>query len=53
MVDTRTNFAREISTLLRDTYGSKLKIFDSIIPQSIRAAETSAEGKSIYAYDPK
>ena len=33
-------------------FGSKLRIFDSIIPLSIRAAETSAEGRSIYLHDP-
>lgn len=53
MVDGRTNFAKDISTLLRDTYGSKIKIFGTEIPQSIRAAETSVEGKSIFAHDPK
>lgn len=51
MVDNRTNFAKEVSSLIRNTYGSKLKIFKTEIPMSIRAAETSAEGKSIYAYD--
>jgi len=53
MVDNRTNYAKEISALLRDTYGSKLKVFASDIPLSVRAAEISAEGKSIYVYDPK
>ena len=52
MVDNRTNYAREVSALLRGTYGSKLKVFASDIPQSVRAAEISAEGKSIYAHDP-
>ena len=52
MIDSRTNYAREVSALLRDTYGSKLKVFASDIPQSVRAAEISAEGKSIYAHDP-
>ena len=52
MVDNRTNYAREVSALLRDTYGSKLKVFASDIPQSVRAAEISAEGKSIFAHDP-
>jgi len=33
-------------------YDGKLRIFDSIIPLSVRAAETSAEGKSIYLHDP-
>ena len=53
MVDSRTNYAKEISALLRDTYGSRIKVFSTDIPLSVRAAEISAEGKSIYAYDPK
>ena len=52
MVDNRTNFAREIAALLRETYGSKIKVFGTEIPHSVRAKETSAEGKSIYAHDP-
>ncbi len=52
MADMRTNYSREIIELLRNTYGEKLRIFDSIIPLSIRAAETSAEGQSIYLHDP-
>jgi chromosome partitioning protein len=53
MVDSRTNYFKEISALLRDTYGSKLKVFDVEIPHSVRAAEISAEGRSIFAHDPK
>ena len=53
MVDNRTNYAKEISTLLKETYGSKIKIFSTEIPRSIRAAEISAEGKSIFTHDPK
>ena len=52
MVDSRTNFAKDISALLRDTYGSKIRVFGTEIPHSVRAKETSAEGKSIYAHDP-
>lgn len=52
MADMRTNYAREIVEILRDTYGEKIRIFESIIPLSVRAAETSAEGKSIYLHDP-
>ncbi len=52
MADMRTNYSREIIELLRSTYGEKLRIFESIIPLSIRAAETSAEGRSIYLHDP-
>ena len=52
MVDGRTNFAKEISVLLRDTYGSRIRVFGTEIPHSVRAKETSAEGKSIYAMIP-
>ena len=52
MVDSRTNFAKKISALLREVYGSKIKVFDTEIPHSVRAKETSAEGKSIFAHDP-
>ena len=52
MVDSRTNDAKEISQLIRDTYGGKLKVYSTDIPRSVRAAEISAEGKSIFAHDP-
>ena len=52
MADMRTNYAKDIVELLHATYDGKLHIFDSIIPLSVRAAETSAEGKSIYLHDP-
>ncbi|WP_029232932.1 ParA family protein [Butyrivibrio sp. VCB2006] len=52
MVDGRTNDAKMISDLIRETYGSKIRVFDSVIPHSVRAAEISAEGKSIFAHDP-
>ena len=50
MVDNRTNFAKEIAALLRETYGSKIKVFGTEIPHSVRAKEISAEGKSIFAH---
>ena len=52
MVDARTNNAKEISSLIRETYGSKIKVFQTEIPRSVRAAEISTEGKSIYEHDP-
>ena len=53
MVDSRTNYARDISAMLKEAYGSRVKIFENIIPISVRAAEISAEGISIYRHDPK
>ena len=52
MVDSRTTYARDISKLLIENYGSRVRIFNSSIPMSVRAAEISAEGTSIYKHDP-
>ena len=52
MADMRTNYSREIIEMLHKAYDTQLRIFSSIIPLSIRAAETSAEGRSIYLHDP-
>lgn len=52
MVDSRTIYARDISKLLIENYGSRVRIFNSSIPMSVRAAEISVEGTSIYKHDP-
>ena len=52
MADMRTIYTRDVIDLLHSTYDGKLRVFDNIIPASIRAAETSAEGRSIYLHDP-
>ena len=46
------NPCRTLRCLLRETYGSKIKVFGTEIPHSVRAKEISAEGKSIFAHDP-
>ena len=53
MTDSRTTYGKQIDALIRQAYGGKIKVFDQTIPRSIRAAEISASGKSIFAYDPK
>lgn len=52
MVDGRTNNAKEITALIRETYGGKIKVFEMAIPHSVRVAEASLTGKSIFEYDP-
>lgn len=42
-----------LSDLIFDTYGNQIKIFPQSIPFSVRAAEISAEGISIFEHDPK
>ena len=51
MVDKRTNFANQVIAELRSCYGNKVNVFKTEIPHSIRAAETSAAGVSIFDYD--
>ena len=53
MVDNRTNYAKDICTMVNEAYSSSVKVFQTEIPLSVRAAEVSAEGSSIYKYDPK
>lgn len=53
MTDSRTNYGKQIDNLIRGAYGSKIKVFDQTIPRSVRAAEISAVGKSIFQHDPK
>ena len=53
MVDSRTNYSKEISSLIRENYGGKRKVYKTDIPRSVRAEEISAEGTSIFKHDPK
>ena len=50
MVDFRTNYAKDITEKVRMAYGSTIKIFDNVIPLSVKAAEASAEGISIFKH---
>ncbi len=52
MVDGRTNNARDVTASLRATVGQKIHIFDTEIPHSVRAAECSQLGQSIFTHDP-
>lgn len=51
MVDKRANFTRGMIDLMKVQYGETIKMFDTEIPMSVRAAETTAIGKSIYTHD--
>ena len=41
-----------VITTVSSGYGGKIKVFSAEIPHSVRAAEISAEGKSIFLHDP-
>lgn len=53
MVDSRTNYAKDIASQIHDAYSSSINVFPVEIPLSVRAAEISVEGSSLYVYDPK
>ena len=52
MADMRTNFSREVVTLVKELYSQNIRVFDTMIPKSIRAEEASAKGVSIFRHDP-
>ena len=52
MVDARTNYARETMDLLDETYGGKINIFDTRIPQTVKLSEITTMGKSIFTHAP-
>jgi len=51
MVDSRTNNAKEVISSLRSGVGKHIRVFDTQIPYSVRAAESNLLGKSIFAHD--
>lgn len=52
MVDYRTNYAKDIADMVHSAYEEAFRFFESEIPISVRAAETSIEGTSIYMHNP-
>lgn len=51
LYDARTNLAKQTEREIRRDYGSVLKVFNAVVPMAVTAAEASAYGHSILAYD--
>lgn len=51
LADMRTNLARITAESIRQNYGRVIKVYQTVIPVGVKAAETSAAGQSIYRYD--
>jgi len=51
MVNSRANFTKEMIDIMQKQYRGSIRIFDTQIPVSIRAAETSSQGVSIFKYN--
>lgn len=52
-VDRRTMLTKRMTNLIKDTYGTNIRVFETDIPNSIRVAETSENGISIYKHAPR
>ncbi len=50
MVDSRTNFAKDISENLRVNCGDRIPVFQTEIPLTIRTAEASSTGMSVFLH---
>jgi chromosome partitioning protein len=53
IVDRKANLTRDVIASIEQAYGKDIQIFREAIPRSVKAAECSAQGVSIYAHDPK
>ena len=51
LFDSRNNLAHEVEQTIRDQYGSACRVFDTVIPRAVSAAEAPSVGASIFAYD--
>jgi ParB/RepB/Spo0J family partition protein len=51
LFDSRNNLAREVEETIREQYGSAYRVFDTVIPRAVSAAEAPSVGASIFAYD--
>ena len=51
LANMRTNLGRQTAQTIQQTYGSRVRVFHSIIPYAITTAECPTSGKSIYQYN--
>jgi len=50
--DSRTNLSKETATMVRNSFGTVLNVFQTEIPVGTKAGETPAHAKSVFEYDP-
>lgn len=51
LADMQTKVGKATLQTLQNNYGGKLKIYDTIIPQGVKAVEGTMAGKSLFTYD--
>jgi chromosome partitioning protein len=52
MVEKRARLTKEVISSIEAAYGKNIRIFRERVPRSVRAAETSAQGVSIFRHEP-
>lgn len=50
--DERTRLFKDVKSLLDETYGGALRIFDTYIPNTVRVGEANYMSRSVIEYDP-
>jgi len=53
MTNSRTLHCKEVMEVTKRAFGDRIRVFDTIIPSSVRFKEAPAAGKSILTYAPK
>lgn len=51
--ETRSNYTKEMTKLIYDTYGSHVRIFKNTVPYTTKGKDCNREGISIFDYRPK
>lgn len=51
LADMQTKVGKTTLQTLQKNYGSKIKIYDTIIPQGVKAVEGTMAGQSLFTYD--
>lgn len=49
----KTKLSKATEEIIRDAYGSNVRIFETRIPKSVRASESLGEAQDILKYDPR
>lgn len=52
MFESRTNLSKDILNMIKDSYGEYIKVFDTVIPRTVKVGEANAKSKSIIEYMP-
>jgi chromosome partitioning protein len=52
MCDTRMNLYKEVYAMIKDAYGKHIRIYENVIPVSVKVGEANLYGRSIIEYQP-